>query len=64
MSSDKEYIESLEARIKELEARVDNQAAGLLEFICKHETRMMDVVEHFRMQLELLFKEHKEKQKL
>lgn len=52
---------SLEAKIAELEAKLnevirsqDAQAAAFLEFILKYETRMNDVLSHYRKQVELV----------
>jgi len=52
---------SLEAKIAELETKVneltraqDSQAAAFLEFILKYETRMNDVLSHYRKQVELV----------
>jgi hypothetical protein len=52
---------SLEAKVAELEAKLnevirsqDAQAAAFLEFILKYETRMNDVLSHYRKQVELV----------
>lgn len=52
--SDSERITQLEATVEELKRNQENQAAAFLEFITKWETRMNQVVSHFRTQVEMV----------
>lgn len=52
--SDSERIAQLEATVEELKHNQENQAAAFLEFITKWETRMNQVVSHFRTQVEMV----------
>lgn len=49
-----ERVAAQEAKIEELVRAQDAQAAAFLEFILKYETRMNDVLSHFRQQAELV----------
>lgn len=52
--SNEAKIAELEAKLNEVVRAQDAQAAAFLEFILKYETRMNDVLSHYRKQVELV----------
>ena len=54
MTTPEQRIAELEQKVIELQRNQDGQAAAFLEFITKHETRLNDVISHFRTQVEMV----------